>query len=262
MTAAQQWREQLASWAIPAHILDAVDESPWELPVQALVRRVEARVAEPRGVSLTRTVEALGRSGSVLDVGAGAGAASLPLADRIAYLVAVDTNADALDALSARARDWHLPVRTVVGRWPDVEAEVSTVDVVVCHHVFYNVPELAEFATALHEHARRRVVVELTERHPLAVHTPYWRRLHGLDRPEGPTAADAIAVLREAGLSPRVERWQRPPTPRGDFDELVELTRRAVCLPVERRDELLAVMRELGVEPARDLMTLWWDTEP
>lgn len=265
MTYAERWREQLAAWAIPERFTAAVDDSPWELPAGAMARRADQRIAAPEGVSIERTAEALDPPGSVLDVGAGAGAASLPLAARITELVAVDQNAGMLAALSDRADTLGLRVSTVVGRWPDVAASVPAADVVVCHHVFYNVPDLAAFALALHEHARRRVVVELTREHPMAVHNPYWRQLHGLDRPDGPTADDAVAVLREAGLRPRVTAWTRPATPwTGDFDEFVEMSRRAVCLPLARRDELVAALRERGVDPAgarpaREVVTVWWD---
>lgn len=258
MTAARRWRDQLAEWAIPQHITAAVDESPWQAPAEAMVRRTDALLAEPAGRSLARSAEALDPPGTVLDVGAGAGAASLPLARRITRLVAVDENERLLPALTGRAAALGLPVRTIVGRWPDITDRVSTVDVVVCHHVCYNVPDLAAFAVALAAHARRRVVIELTERHPMAVHNPLWKALHGLDRPEGPTATDAIAVLREAGLDPQVERWSRPRTPTGDFDEVVEMTRRAICLPRARVPELVTLLPH-AAPPHRDVVTLWWD---
>jgi precorrin-6B methylase 2 len=257
--AADRWRADLAAWAIPDAILRAVSESPWEIPAGAMIRRAHAQVAEPVGASLRRAAEALDPPGSVLDVGAGAGAASLPLADRITELVAVDENQELLRGLAEHAAALGLPVRTVHGRWPDVAMEISTVDVVVCGHVFYNVPDLAEFASALTSHARRRVVVELTERHPRAVLNRYWERLHGLPRPQRPTADDALAVLREAGIEPQVERWSRPATEWMDnFDEFVVHTGRALCLPAHRRGELVDLIRELGPQDIRDLVTLSW----
>jgi hypothetical protein len=139
----------------------------------------------------------------------------------------------------------------------------------VCHHVFYNVADLDAFALALTEHARRRVVVELTPAHPLRVLNPLWKRLHDLDRPAGPTAADAVAVLREAGLAPREERWRRGPRPaHPSFDALLAVTRQRLCLPPDRSDELAAALLDLGVDPAdpRDIgpaedgmVTLWWE---
>ncbi len=260
MTAAARWREQLASWAIPERFTAAVRDSPWQLPAAAIAQRTDRQVASPAGESYPRAAEVLDPPGTVLDVGAGAGAASLPLAGRITELTAVDQSQSMLDGLAARAAALSIPVRTVVGRWPDVAELVSTVDLVVCHHVVYNVPDLAQFALALAAKARRRVVVELTEQHPMWVLNPYWKAMHGLDRPDRPTADDAIAVLREAGLAPHVVRWRRPRTPQ-TFQQYVDSTAGAVCVPPQRRKELADLIREYGGEPPdRAIVTLWWDS--
>lgn len=267
--AANRWREQLAAWALPERITDAVTASPWTCPTEVFARRADHYVATPVGTSYERAAEALRPGGTVLDVGAGAGAASLPLAPWTTGLTAVDTHAGMLAALTERAMRLGVSVRTIEGRWPDVADQAPTVDVVVCHHVAYNVAGLAEFATALTGHARRRVVLELTEAHPLRVLNPLWLRLHGLERPSGPTAEDAVAVLREAGIAPHEERWLRPPRPEyGSFDELLAATRRRLCLPPERDGELTRALLDLGVDPEHprdlgasgdDLVTLWWD---
>jgi SAM-dependent methyltransferase len=269
-TADDRWRDQLAAWAIPPRILAAVPDSPWALPTRVFARRTDAYLAgAPPGRSFERAAEALTTPGTVLDVGAGTGAASLPLADRITALTAVDTSEQMLGQLTDRAARLGVPTTVVTGQWPDVAAELPPADVVVCHHVFYNAPDLADFAQELHRHARRRVVVELTETHPMGVLNPLWLRLHGLERPTGPTAADAVAVLREAGIEPRREDWRRPTGSVYDsFDELVEFTRRRLCLPEARRAELVDALLDLGVDPAhpmdlastgRELVTLWWD---
>jgi len=258
MTAEQRWREQLLAWAIPDEYLAAVRDSPWQFPAATMARRTEIQLANPTGESYARAVDALAEPGTVLDVGAAAGAASLPLAGRITGLTAVDEQPSMMDALVTRADALSVPVRTIAGRWPDVADQVSTVDVVVCHHVVYNVPDLADFVRALDGHARRRVVVELTDRHPMHVLNAYWRRMHGLVRPEGPTAEDAMAVLREIGIEPRVDRWRRPRTPQ-PFEEYVATTARAVCVPPERLDELAGVIAEEGGEPPdRAVVTLSW----
>jgi SAM-dependent methyltransferase len=262
-----RWERDLAAWALPERITAAVTESPWATPVDVFARRADRAIAAPEGASWQRAAEALGPSGSIVDVGAGAGAASLAHAAHLTELTAVDTDESILDALVARAAALSLPVRTIVGRWPQVAPETPVADVVVCHHVFYNVAALDAFATALTGHARRRVVVELTAAHPVRVLNPLWKRLHDLDRPTGPTADDAVAVLREAGIDPHEQRWRRGPRPpHPSFEHLVATTRRRLCLPAERDAELADALTELGVDPAqpRDLsadevVTLWWD---
>jgi hypothetical protein len=80
-------------------------------------------------------------------------------------------------------------------------------DVVVCHHVVYNVSDLVPFVHALGTHARSRVVLELPATHPLSHLAPYWRQFWDLDRPTGPTAHDCLAVLHEAGITASVHEW-------------------------------------------------------
>ena len=267
--AAARWRDQLAAWALPDRILRAVPDSPWAIPKDVFTRRADDSVAGPTGPSYVRASEALRPAGTVLDVGAGAGAASLPLARWATRLSAVDSSEDMLAAFAERAAQLGIAYDVVLGRWPDVAAQVAPADVVVCHHVFYNAPDLAAFALALTDRARRRVVVELTEGHPVRVLNPLWKQLHDLDRPEGPTATDARDVLREAGLDPHREERTRPLRPEyPSFDALVAVTRRRLCLPPERDPELADALVRLGVDPdhPRDLslgdeslVTLWWD---
>lgn len=56
----------------------------------------------------------------------------------------------------------------VTGTWPDIAAITSIVDVVMCHHLVYNVADLQTFASALDAHAGRRVPIELAEHQPMA----------------------------------------------------------------------------------------------
>ena len=94
--------------------------------------------------------------GVVLDVGAGGGAASLPLAGVAGRLVAVDESPEMVASFLAAAEAAGVPAEGVEGRWPEVAGRVGPADVVVCHHVLYNVADLAPFAAALTGHARRR----------------------------------------------------------------------------------------------------------
>ena len=268
MDALHSWAGQLAAWAIPEPILAGARESPWVLPHQVFVRRTERQVAQPEGATYDAALAVLTEPGTVLDVGAGAGATSLPLVSRLTALTAVDENEAMLARYAERAAALGVPVRLVAGSWPAVAARVEPADLVVCGHVLYNVADLAPFVAALTDHARRRVVAELTEQHPLTSLNPLWRRLHGIERPTGPTADDAVAALRQVGIEPTVTRWSRPATADyATFEEMVEVTRRRLCLPPEAAPEVVAALRELQVDPdtppdlgsaGRRLVTLTW----
>ncbi|MGH7425293.1 MAG: class I SAM-dependent methyltransferase, partial [Candidatus Methylomirabilales bacterium] len=201
----------------------------------------------------------------------GGGAASLPLASWATWIAAVDSDEAMLGDLARRAERLGLSVEAILGTWPEVADHSPVADVVVCHHVFYNVSDLEPFVRALTAHARRRVVVEITDRHPLTALNPLWMRFHGLLRPERPTAEDAAAALQALGFDQGVERWEPPPEPpHHSFAEVVALARRRLCLPAEADAEVAQALQEMGVDPGnpilagpsgRKLVTLWWAGE-
>jgi SAM-dependent methyltransferase len=258
--AAERWRTELEGWGIPEAILAQAPESPWRLPVEPFLAVADA----PLSPSHRRGLEALPPGGRVLDVGAGGGAMSRPLAAAGAEVVAVDSAEDMLEVSGAATR--------VLGRWPDAAAEAGAADVVVCGHVLYNSPDLVPFLLALDSAARHRVVIEITDAHPRVSPEEYalWRHFWQVERPQGPRWEDAVAVLRELGIEPAVVRWQRR---RGfafrNRDDLVATFRRRLCLPAARDPEVLEQLRPWLVHEdgrwlmsgrPRGLVTLWWDT--
>lgn len=267
-----RWRSDLAAWAIPDSILCGVEQSPWVLPREVFIRRASRVAAAPSGPSFERARAALDPPGSVLDVGSGAGAASLPLLPWCTALTAVDADADLLAGLARQAADSGLEPRLVRGRWPDVAAPAGEADVVTCHHVLYNVPDLEPFLVALTAAARRLVVVELTAAHPLTSLNALWTRFWGLDRPDGPTAGDVLAILGAMGMNPGSQRWRRPGgRDYASFAELTDVTRRRLCLPAERAGEVAEALQDLGVDPGhpvdlgssgREVVTIWWGPVP
>lgn len=268
MSAAERWAQALATWAIPPAILASAPASPWGYPTRVFARRADdlPAVATP---STGRALEALPEGGTVLDVGCGAGASSLPLAARSSHLIGVDSSQGMLRAFQARGEEAGVAITTIEGSWPSVADETPVADVVVCHHVAYNVPDLAPFAQRLTDHARHRVVMELTAQHPLSPLNDLWLHFHNLVRPTEPTADDAVGVLREVGIKPEIARWDSAAqgwSGPSAYEDLVAWTRRRLCLPPERDREIAAILRpqvitqDGGVNlPPRPVVTLWWD---
>ena len=256
--AAARWKDALASWAIPDSILAQAREDPWALPV-ALFENKQPDMSP----SHRRALQSLVAGGTVLDVGAGRCAMSLPLRPPAQRIVAVDSSPAMLENSPADV--------TIVGRWPEVASQAGHASVVVCGHVLYNVADLTPFVTALNDAAERRVVVEITRSHPRnrALERALWRHFWNLERPEVPSFEDAVAVMRDASIEPEVELWESHQ--RGGFeslDELVSWMRQTVCLSPGRDDEVRAIVLQharevdglwrLSPEP-RALATLWWD---
>jgi SAM-dependent methyltransferase len=263
--AADRWSEGLAAWAIPDKILAAAPESPWGYPVELFASRADAAAGQLTP-SNRRAVEALTEGGVVLDVGCGAGAASLPLAGRASRIVGVDASPRMLEAFLERVAGAGVVAEAVEGSWPEAADHAPVADVVVCHHVVFNAPDLREFALRLTDHARSRVVVEMTTVHPMSAMSPLWLRFHGLVRPTGPTVDDAIAVLREANLAADHEVWTAPrPGGFATKADLIAWDRRLLCLTADRDAEIEEALGDRIVErdgrwglPDRPVATIWW----
>jgi SAM-dependent methyltransferase len=267
LSALDRWREQLEGWTIPEEILAQAPEDPWVFPAELFASKADATAADTP--SRLRAVEALPESGSVLDVGCGAGAASLALVPPAGRLIGVDPLPQMLAEFGQRARRAEVSYRAVEGEWPEAAPGVESADVVVCHHVLYNVRDLKEFVSQLTAKARRRVVVELTDEHPVAWTGYLWRRFHEVERPEGPTAHDCAAALEELGIHPAMEVFDEPGGAWGfrRKKDAVALVRRRLCLPASRDPEVEEAIGKRLVEregfwrvgAARRLATLWWD---
>jgi SAM-dependent methyltransferase len=246
--AAERWAELQSGRGIPPEIRARVDWNPWQhdpswfvppaTPADTPSRAAGLRMLDPRG--------------AVLDVGCGGGDAAFALAERATELIGVDRQRDMLDVFAATARERGVPARVVLGEWPDAATEAGQADVVVANHVLHNVVDLPPFLRALTAAARRGVVVEMLDQHPMAWLDPLWERFHGLRRPPPATADDAVAVLREIGLAPAVTRWERTNPPRQD----PEWVTRRLCLPPERVNEVAAAL-DVRTRP-RTAATLIW----
>jgi SAM-dependent methyltransferase len=253
----ERWAEQLDGWAIPPEILAGAPEPPWGFepsefavddggPVETASSAVEREVLPP--------------GGSVLDVGSGGGRGSLVLAPPAVVIHAVDESAAMLDLFEQTAEGRGITVVTHRGRWPDIADAVPPADVVICHHVVYNVPDIVPFLVALTGHARLAVVVELTSSHPMTGWRDVWRRFWDLDRPMGPTADEFVTIVRQLGWSPEVWRRQRSldDLPFLDPERAVRSTRRRLCLPLERTDEVAEYLRDHPLRWPSEVVTVRW----
>lgn len=268
-SAARRWERALASWAWPEEVRAAAPADPWSLGPDELdgQRRSMTKHDSPADVA---ALEALPRRGTVLDVGCGTGASSAPLRQAARSVTGVDPRPEMLEVFATRtAEEPSLlrrvaggapEVRTVAGRWPDVAASVAAADVVLAHNVLYDVgAAVDEFVAALHGHARLRVVVALTARHPLHWVNPYAEALHGIRRPSEPTADLAADLVREVtGRTPTRLTWTEEVAPPPDTEAFLLMLARRVCARPDQHDRLRDLLHRMPPPTTRDMAALVW----
>jgi SAM-dependent methyltransferase len=243
MSARERWATQLAAWALPEHILSAAPESPWSHDTATFA--VDTTV-DPDLLSARVAREVLTAGDTVVDVGCGGGRASVVLVPPAHTLVGVDESEAMLTEFSRAAADAGATSHTRLGRWPDVADITPSGDLVVCHHVAYNVAAIAPFVRALTAAARRSVVVVLPVVHPQTAWSAAWKHFWDLDRPSGPTSDDFVEVLDELGIES--QRWEmpRPELNRHTADPAtrVPTALRRLCLGPERADDVAAYLTD------------------
>jgi SAM-dependent methyltransferase len=258
--AAARWTAMMDARRVPEEILAHAPASPYRQDPERFRPAAEPPDTPSRRAALA-LLDEIPDAGdrTVLDVGCGAGAASLALAGEIAHVVGVDPASDMLAAFVAACLDRGVPYEAVLGRWPDTAHDAGPAALVLCHHVGYDTADLAGFAAGLTAAARTGVVLELHAEHPQAWLDPLWGRFHGLVRPDPPTADDALAVLTELGIDPQVERWTAEPRPAEDPEARAVRVARRLCLPPERVPD---VVEALGADPlagpSRERVTITW----
>jgi SAM-dependent methyltransferase len=256
-----QWKQSLAAWAIPEELVASAPHPPYFFDPEVFIAAAEEALARPKDTMSDHVArQALPPGGTVLDVGVGAGAASLRLG--ASTVTGIDPSRELLDAFVERACRLGITVGTIQGTWPDASAQTSAADVVVCHHVLYNAPDLCAFAQALTTHATGRVVLELTAQHPMGWLAPYWKALYGLSQPERPSADDAIEVITALGIAVEQRRWTRRIQMIGETgDAQLARVARRLCLAADRTEELRHLLSQQPPPTDRQVVTAWWQGE-
>lgn len=254
-SAAEQWREDLASWAIPQEILDQAAEKPWIHPPALFQIPDEIKDS----LSHQRAREAMPEGGSVLDIGCGGGVGAFGIGDSVAYAIGVDEQEEMLNLFTDNAKDRGITSETFLGQWPDIAHDVPIADVVTVHHVAFNVGNIVPFLEALDAHALKRVVIEVPVVHPMSNMNEGWKHFWNIIRPTVPVAADLISVLKEIGITATIEYFESEILLDKKVPDANKYLRRRLCLSEDRQADVDSFLEEHPIPERRKLAVIWWD---
>jgi SAM-dependent methyltransferase len=211
-----------------------------------------------------------------LDIGAGAGRYALPLAIRVAEVIAVEPSASMRNALRTGKEEHGLAnLKIVAGAWPEALetlGEPPVADVAFVAHVGYDIESIGPFIDAMEQAAGRLCVAMLTDRSPASVADPFWPIVHGMERVPLPALPELMELLRARGRTVEIERAERAPRTFDSFDGLATFIRRQLWITddgekEQRFREALSVMaRErdddgwtLASPPVGEIGILTWE---
>ena len=233
-------------------------------------------LADPRRTDdplVNRLLKEVSPQHSVIDVGAGGGRLALPLALACRQLVAVEPSPSMADVLRQQIADYAFRnVSVVEAGWE--EAQVESMDIVLCAHVLYTMRDIEFFVRKLEEHARERVLVVLFEAPPQSQIYPLWEKFHGEARLPLPSLPEFQEVLSQLEIEAHTETLAAAPA-RG-FDDrqqaLEQLGRRLYLAPGSpQMDQLEILLPDLleeangafmirGASPLQPVL-VWWRPE-
>jgi SAM-dependent methyltransferase len=235
------WRSLVAARAAAAGAHG--DPAYWDRRARTFARSTAARADQ----FLDVLAPYMSSRKTLIDVGAGAGRHSLPLAERLEWVTAVEPSEGMRALIPPRDN-----MTVVASTWED--AAVAPADFVICSHVMYGVENPVPFIAKMERSARERIFITMRETPMIHPATVVRERLVGGEDPRMPRFSDLFMLLIEMGIAPDVDFVRYPATQRyADIDEAL-----AECRPQigEGWDEAegRAILREILVEEKSELV--------
>ncbi|HLF78419.1 MAG TPA: methyltransferase domain-containing protein [Dehalococcoidia bacterium] len=161
-----------------------------------------------------------------LDIGAGGGRYTLPIALLAARVFAIEPSQGMRSVLSASAREEGITNLEVFDeRWPG-PSEAPIADVAFISQVGYDIEEFGAFLDQMEAHARRLCVAVMFERSPIAEFAALWPDVHGEERILLPALPELLTLLFARGRRPAVHGLYLPPRTYASLDALHRAARR------------------------------------
>jgi SAM-dependent methyltransferase len=199
------------------------------------LRRANSFASAPEGRDeetdpLTEFVlKSLGPQSTVLDIGAGTGRWSIPMAKVARKVTAIDPSPAMLTVLRQRIEAAELAnIEVVQARWEEIEVEPH--QVALCSHAMYSSPDLLGFVRKMERSALKRCFLVMRVPSPDGIIGELSQRIYGQGH-DSPNFIVGYNILYEAGILANVlmESQTRPWT-NDSLDDALERAKRHLGL--------------------------------
>ncbi len=211
-------------------------------------------------VSLNQLLNLVQPGETWMDIGAGGGRLSLPIARFAGEVIAVEPSGGMIDVLRSGMEEHHISnIRILKSRWPMESAPQA--DVTLIAHVGYDIEDIGPFVAAMERSARRLCVAAMVDMPPMWAAAPFWQDVHGEPRVRLPALPEFLALLSARGRRFEIRLSPRPPISYESFEAALGFMRRQLWTNEgSEKDQLLkAALRERLTE--RDgRLALSWDS--
>ena len=217
----QAWAERVAANREQAErVREEPDGGDHYRPLAAAFRADPHRL----GDAALDALRSIARADDVwVDVGAGAGRFSLPLALRVSRVIAVEPSAGMrAELIKSQLQHGILNVEIRDQRWPSDDAEIDGMaDVALISHVGYDIEQIGGFLDTLERAAVCECVALQYDRSPGSLFWQVWPTIHGEAQALLPGAIEFVALLQARGADVEASELERAGEPgRWTFDTL------------------------------------------
>jgi SAM-dependent methyltransferase len=185
-----------------------------------------------------------------IDIGAGGGRYTLPIALLARRVYAVEPSAGMRGALAEAAAEHGIGNLQVFDeRWPCANSNAPVADVAFISQVGYDIEEFGGFLDMMDAHATRLCVAVMFSEAPISDWAPLWRAVHGEQRHLLPAAGEMLTLLFARGKTPEARFLDLRPRTYDDLKGLQASARRPLWVRAgsEQDRRLGAAVSELAV---------------
>lgn len=197
-----------------------------------------------------------------LDIGAGGGRFALPIAQKVARVIAVEPSPGMREVLQSGIAEQEADnIEVVDTRWPSEQRFVA--DCALIANVGNDVEDIGSFLDAMEASARRRCVAVMSWQRPTVLYDQLWPAVHGEPRDPLPAVPEFLQVLLARGRVFDIQLSERSAHSHDAPDGIINfLYRQTWVKPGSEKDRKLRESLAEAIQERDGGYALSWDPVP